>query len=700
MVYEISQLQKKHAVVKGLMSSKNTSSLISEALKSPIGSTSRKKAQKIVSLMRRYRANDGAATPDGQGGPGYQTIEQPSPMAQASQGEIVIFPSPPEMQIPMDGRGGPGLPGLGMPVGGSAPNPLSDLRNFMGNFGAPATIPTQPGQQQPAQPQGGFNIPALKPASAISTTQAGSTPATTQPSFTGALQPVSTSPNIPWGSVQLSPAATAPQQTAFQNPDTQQPQDGSASGGGTGSSPQPGSAPSYPGIQGAVDANQGPDAFALSMLSNPDAMRKLPGFANMPADAIPTGASLAGQVEALSDTLKKEYGLDELLNQKNTMIKNGATLTTDLTDYIRGRDQFLNQTQGMIDQYTNKMRTMDLANPNVAGRANQYMNYLYELRGRQNKRYVEFLNSSVGMYNAQLQDVSNNYDKALSAYESELTLKSNVTQTEYQMYYTALTGMYNAAQQAPILAKQSQLLDAQINLANAQAIKDGTNQGKGLLDDLNTIKTKADGIFTYETKSTTGESKSLFMPTVSSLSSFVDAVSGDGSVSPSSAMQYGVSAMLNGIDQAPDANTTTQLGSKYIGWAVDLYKNAASEQDATNATLLRSSLQSAMSSKIKSGLEADTGTLASLRGDLNSMINPGFFSKGPSQTAFTNRYSSTLGYDMANSLWAGVNQFKTEGGKVDLPPVTNSAELASWIADIGSDSYVANIWNTALSASQ
>ena len=106
MVYQPTDLQTRQAVMKGLMGSSNTSSLISDALKSPIGSTSRKRAQKIVSLMKRYRAND--LIMDGQGGPGYSTVEQQIPINQAGMGELVIFPSLPEMKISMDGRGGPG----------------------------------------------------------------------------------------------------------------------------------------------------------------------------------------------------------------------------------------------------------------------------------------------------------------------------------------------------------------------------------------------------------------------------------------------------------------------------------------------------------------------------------------------------------------------------------------------------------------
>lgn len=717
MVYDHSQQQSKQAVLNGLMSSKNISSLINDALKAPIGATSRKRAQKVVSLMRRYRANDmqGMAM-DGAGGPGYQTIEQPNPMAEASQGELVIFPSPPEMRIPLDGAGGPGF---SWTPPGSPTSPLNSFQSLQSY-----STPSQPAAPAPTPPPGSgpvtgntpYNFPGLSgntPDPAISTI-GGSSAIQSQMGMGNTQPPAPTAPTIPWNNLSVTGgnSPTPPGQQGQWTPmgsdssfinsgygtfgDQQGGGDtsgGTGTGGGTGGGTGTGQYSGNPSLNSSVTSGMGPDAFALSMLSNPDALRHLPGFADMPADAIPTGASLGGQIDTLEKTLRSEFNLDALLNQKNQMLKSGATLTMDLTDYIRGRDQFLNQTQGMIDSYQNKMQTMDLANPDTAARANQYMNYLYELKGRQNKRYIEFLNSSTSVYNAQLADVSNNYDKALGAYQSELQLKSSITQSEYQMYYTALTGMYNAAQQAPILAKQSALLDAQTNAANAAAAKDGAKNGSdGLLTDFNNIRTKAQGLIV--------DKDGNLLPTVNSLSGAINTLSGDGTIPASSAMQFMVSGMLNQLNAAPDASTASSLGSKYLGWAADLYKNAASETDATNATKLRSNIQGEMSSSIRSAIQTNTGELGGLRNDISTMLHPSWFSKGPDQATFTRKYSNLLGHDLANSLWAGVSQFKNDGGQVDLPAATNSAELSAWIADIASDSYVANIWNTALQQTQ
>lgn len=741
-MYELTHLQTKSATLKGLMGSSTTSKLINDALSSPMGSTSRKRASKIVSLMKRYRATDNLIM-DGQGGPGYNTIEQQNPMAEASMGELVIFPSPPEMRIPMDGRGGPGVPGANQEnweglkslADFRYPDVLKSPQPGETNLGVIAgTIPRMvySGTQGIVNTAGyaGYGVDAAQKgiSGAISgARQWLNTPydqayQSNQPSVPGIppvpgailqqpTQPTSnipwgslskgqvSSPQVPWGSLSMGQQVSNPQAPGAQTPQggtqTQQPGPGTSAGtpGSTpGQTPTPGA---YPAIQGAVDANQGPDAFALSMLGNPEALGGLPGFKDMPASARPTGVSLGNQIEQLSDTLKQELGLDSLLNQKDQMIKNGVTLVTDMSDYVRGRDQFLNQTQGMIDQYTDKMRTMDLANPNVAGRANQYMNYLYELRGRQNKRYIEFLNGSIGMYNAQLTDVSNNYAKALSTYESELTLKGNIKQTEYQMYYTALTGMYNAAQQAPLLAKQMELFEAQKLAALAAAAKDGgASVGNGYLTDANNIQSKAKGLVDEKT--------GFLLPTVNSLSGFINTVADGGKDSPSAynAMQFAIGAMEGELKAAPDASTAENLSKKYLGWTTELYKGAANEQEVALVQKLRNNLAGSLASSITSTLTNDTNTLASIRGDMMGMLSPSLFNKGPSQKDFVTKYGKLIGDNVANSLWGGITEYKLNKGTLDLPPITKPHDLATLISDIAADGYTANIWNTALAKTQ
>ena len=717
MTYQLSDLQTKGAVLNGLMSSKNTSSIISDALSSPMGSTSRKRALKIVNLMKKYRAND-IIMMDGQGGPGYGEMPQ---QGSQMQGELVIFPSPPPMRKAgqMDGQGGPGESNFetmawAVPRAvASIPGNLIDitknnaeatkraiepamvnLGNFaqgVGNYlGAPSGTTFSQANPQP------FTQPTVPPVQTQPT-------APTNSPFS-IMTPGQGSANIPWRA--LAPSTTDLSQyggsfgsgtgaTSGTAGGTQPTQPSSASylpqPGTTGTPGQdPQTQGAYPAIQNAVNANQGPDAFALSMLSNPESLGGLPGFENMPASARPTGVSLGNQIEQLSDTLKQEMGLDSLLTQKNQMLKSGVTLTTDMSDYIRGRDQFLNQTQGMIDQYTDKMRTMDLANPNVAGRANQYMNYLYELRGRQNKRYIEFLNGSIGAYNAQLTEVSNNYDRALSAYESEFTLKANIKQTEYQMAYTALTGMYNAAQQAPLLQKQMEVLEAQRLATLAAAAADGSNVGNTYITDANNIQTKAKGFVDEKT--------GFLLPTVQSLSGFINTIAdgGNDSPTPQNAMEFAVGAMEGELRAAPDANTAQTLSKKYLGWAVELYRGALSEQEQALVIDLRTKLSNSLADSLTSILTNDTNTLSSLRSDISNMLAPSLFSKGPNQKDFVTKYGPTLGNDVANSLWGGVAGYKVDNGAIDLPPITEAYKLADILADIAASGHTTNIWNTAL----
>lgn len=711
-------IQMRRAAFNAIMGSTTMSDTLRKAMSSPIGSTDRKRGQKVASLLKKYRPNDG------QGGPGMMMMREEQAQ-QMIPGDIMIMPAPPERNANIqDGKGGPGILGFGMPglvgpystmasapdytpetnLGAIVTSPYTALRNV--SVGATDAANSAVNSIGNSLANGAKSFASYLDAPAGSTwneANRSSQPTTQAPQAT--QQPTQQAGSIPWGggfyNTQPASTAQAPQFSGAQSMSTQYPNvTGSIGSGGssttqTEQTEQTDQAPQqqYSAVQSAVDSNMGPDAFALSMLSNPDALRQLPGFKDLPASAIPTGVSLSDQVNQLSDALKQEHHLDELLNQRDQMASTGATLTDNLTDYIRGRDQFLNQTQGMIDSYTNKMRTMDLANPNTAARAQQYMTYLYELRGRQNKRYIEFLNSSVNQYNAQLNEISTHYDNALSAYESELSTKSQLTQSEYNMYYTALSNMYNTVSGAPALAKQAQLLDAQIQSTYAAAAKDGAGLGgKGMLSDLSTIRSKgADALFL---DSKTGN----FLPTVNSLSGFIDTVSADGSVSPTSAMQYAVNAMINGIDTAASPADAQAMTDKYLSWASDMYKNAGSDTDATNAALLRSTLQQALSGSLKTSVSGNQSELNSLRTDLQNMITPGFFSRPMSETAFVSKYKNLLGDNLSKSLWGGVSTFAKDSGSVQLP--TNTTELANWISDIASDSYVANIWNTSLQQNQ
>lgn len=750
-------------IMKGFMGNKKIASLIQDAVSSPIGSTSRKRAEGITSMMRKYS--------DGQGGPGFLSQEQFStspysmgfiPPAESTEpSDMIIFPAPPTRRSRSslsDGQGGPGdfLSGLGTMTQGAISGPLGIPKIIMGGAQMTGGIPNyltnpQPGDTNldtlegalpmttysalksmgqgiqagktaasnaiggtaknifnwafsptgtPYAPATPTNPDSGNPSSPVAQfpslyQQAGSTPST-PPKSAPSPSPSSSMSSIPWGSMQN--ASYDPVNTPFLMSSSNQPFVSPVSGGTSETptqtnfssdiptSPTSPTNPNnfipsvgYQGIQNAVTAGLGPDAFAVSMMNNPDQLRKIPGFENVPDSALPHGAGLAGQVNALSQTLRTEYGLDQLLNEKNDMIHQGANLQGDMTAYIRGREQFVNQTQGLIDDFTAKSAQgkMDLSNPNNARNADAYLNYLYELRGRQNSRYIDYMNTSITSFNAQLADISNTYDKNLAAYQQDFQLKSAITQEQYQNYYNALTGMYNAVLNAPTILAQRQLLQEQTNLVHAQVIADSraqTSSGNGFASDVN----KVSG--TFGILEPNSKNKSDLSPYITDIGGTIAQFTADDSVSPQAVTQVLQAGMISAIGNAATPAEGVSSGIKYLGMIARYNAQKTIAQDTAgqaSAQGMTDTIKSNIGRVLDSELSTNTSAMNKLTSDIKNISSPGWFSRAPSQSQFIADASEVFGTQLATSLYAAVTQYikdsKAQGGTGTFP-LTGSPE--------------------------
>ncbi len=463
--------------LKALMKSENLSKLMKDALSSPVGSTSRIRAKKILNVMGKVNKNDGA------GGPGLQFPMQQVQPKSYDYSNFYIMPGTPKIRIPIgdsapepiapssqpqDGAGGPGF----------SSNPMDILQqgartNMFGNIqvGGQPSAPTTSPIQAPTQP-GGSTLSGLKnlfnPVSDSAKAAIGAMGLNFNKSASGQGQPAQQSPAPTQGQQQGPQQPPAPQQSSQQSYQG----GGSTATQGGGVTPPPGPSSRFPNIQGAVDSNMGPNMYAYQALSNPDYLKSLPGFENLPESAFSQSPLLSGRIQELDNTLRKNYQLDELLNQYTGLVNQGVGLQGRLTDYIRGRDEFLNETDGMLENFKDEMLTMNLADPEIQKSASMYSNYLYEMRGRQNKRYIEFLDTSIDQYNGKLESVSNMYSTALEGYKSELATKAAMTQEEYQLMFGALTDMYQATADAPMKALELQTMQAQLYAAQVSAAAD------------------------------------------------------------------------------------------------------------------------------------------------------------------------------------------------------------------------------------
>ncbi|MCK9369483.1 hypothetical protein M0R04_06085 [Candidatus Dojkabacteria bacterium] len=195
----------------------------------------------------------------------------------------------------------------------------------------------------------------------------------------------------------------------------------------------------------------GKNAFALGVMSDAKLLQSL--FPGVPVDKIPVGASLVGQLNELADDLKKEYHITELGDALTDAVTRGVTLQDDLTAYVRGKDQFLNSVDKLLQNATSQYLDSSMrSDPFYSKSMKQYATYLTTLKGRTTQRYIDYLNTSITHHNGQLQQLQTTYDKAAEFVNTIYTEKSELTKEQYQQVKDVLFEMYdNVATKAALI---------------------------------------------------------------------------------------------------------------------------------------------------------------------------------------------------------------------------------------------------------
>lgn len=413
----------------------------------------------------------------------------------------------------------------------------------------------------------------------------------------------------------------------------------------------------YSPLSNAVGNNIGASGFAYSMMNDKDALRKLPGFESVPDDALPYGASLVNQVDALADTLRKSYNLDSLINQKTAMARNGVMLESDLTDYIRGRDEFLNQTDQMLESFKDKVLTMDTSDPFIATQAQNYSNYLYTLRGRQNKRYIEFVNTSINQYEAQTEALTSTLNTALDAYENELQTKSGLAEEEYNMYYNALSSMYEEAVNAPIRKLEIDKLTAEINRVTQQTLTDAAGASTNTINYIEEVRDLSKDYITEDGK---------LAPTISSLSGTIGNAyaSGYSPLSAGDAVAKGMAQTLYS-SETPDQFFSTY--DKFSNMAYDLYNDAGATEYGYNsiagniAESLKSSGTEYLRNSLKNSGNSEVVKEAAMR--LTGESKPWFNGTEISREDFKNKYEGKLNSTLLDWMYSSYQNAVSAGAK-------------------------------------
>ncbi len=239
----------------------------------------------------------------------------------------------------------------------------------------------------------------------------------------------------------------------------------------------------YKFLKESVQAGIGADTFAIQVQTDKNKLKSL--FPDVPESELPEGASLARQVDNLDQVLRKEYQVDVLQDNVKKLEERGVTIKQDLNDYIASRDEYLTKVDTMIDGAKESMAKMDLANPYISSRMNKYMNYLYILKGRQQKRYTDYLNDSINQDTLKLSTAKDNYNTIYKQYEDKLKTQTAITTEDYTNMKKMLEDMYTNLDE-----RESKLYDLGIKSENyiqeqyntVKTVNDALDSDSGQID--------------------------------------------------------------------------------------------------------------------------------------------------------------------------------------------------------------------------
>lgn len=195
----------------------------------------------------------------------------------------------------------------------------------------------------------------------------------------------------------------------------------------------------FPTLDRALNAQTGPVAFSQQMLS-PQNKAELAKFLGVDEKVLPDSNLLYANANDIIDKYKKELQINEIQQQLMDRINAGSTLGEDLKTYIATRDEAVNSIDKMIDSAKTYMKGLDMANPANQKDMQNYMNYLTILKGRQQKRYIDFANQSITQYNTQTEQLQKVYETNWNKFTDLLDQFKN-DQTQAQAVYSRLDAM-------------------------------------------------------------------------------------------------------------------------------------------------------------------------------------------------------------------------------------------------------------------
>ena len=197
------------------------------------------------------------------------------------------------------------------------------------------------------------------------------------------------------------------------------------------------------------------------------------------------GGSYADLMKKNKEALDAKYNITSDQEAVSKMKEENLNLPEDVTNYIKGRDKYIEQTDKEIDKFIKtSMDSTDMSNPENAAKANAQLNYLYTLRGRQNQSYIGYLNNAVTQHTNELNSKIDSLNSNIDLYKADLANANTITENQYNLTLQKFTDEYTALKNAPVEAYNEAILKAQATAAgdpmSAIEKKNILDQGKAL----------------------------------------------------------------------------------------------------------------------------------------------------------------------------------------------------------------------------
>lgn len=213
----------------------------------------------------------------------------------------------------------------------------------------------------------------------------------------------------------------------------------------------------------------GKEAFASMVMQD---RNKLAEILGVPVETLPKSLLLGDQYQDIESSLRQEYNLDNLASEILTRQRNAKNIDKVLEDYMTERDSYINNINETMDKAKEYFRGVDMGNPYNQQDKTNYLNFLTTLKGRQQKRYADFLKMSTDMYGQETQALIDNYTIQKEKFDSALKNKQVSTQEEYNNMKSILQGLYDA--QDNLIDRESKLaaLNKKLTSANGEIAGD------------------------------------------------------------------------------------------------------------------------------------------------------------------------------------------------------------------------------------